>query len=190
GCLWLVTVGIVVQLVPRLVEMGYSQPEAIGHLSAAALCALPGSLVWGYLDQRIGTRLASIAYGLVYILTLLILIFADQNKLLVLLAILLVGLCLGGIKSLITSMVGTAYGQAGFASAYRVIMPMSIIVRTLAFPIMGIAISMSGGLSAAYVAFILIDILAILLVLATDRPTDRPARTAEAADHRPLAESP
>lgn len=165
GGLWLVTVGIVVQLVPRLVELGYRQYEAIGLLSTAALIAIPGSLLWGYLDHRIGTRQASAAYAVHYIGTLILLIIAGTHPTFVFPCVVLVGIGLGGIKSLITSMVATAYGQAGFASAFRVVMPLSIIVRTLCFPIMGMAISTFGTLTAAYYVFIAVDMAALALIL-------------------------
>jgi sugar phosphate permease len=167
GCLWMVTVGIVVQLVPRLQSMGYSQAQAIGLLSAAALCAVPGSVLWGYLDQRLGTRKASAIYGAMYIFTLNVLIVGPKSPAAVFLTVVLVGLGLGGIKSLITSMVATVYGRHDFSAAYRLVIPLSIVVRTACFPILGIALQRFGSLTAAYGAFIGVDIAALLLIFLT-----------------------
>ena len=167
GCLWMVTLGIVVQLVPRMMSIGYSQSYAIALLSAAAVCALPGSLLWGWLDQKFGTRFASICYGAVYILTLIVLIAQTRNTALTFITIALVGLGLGGIKNLITSMVGTVYGRYDFTAANRIIMPITIIVRTLCFPLMGVTLAILKTLTGAYAVFIVVDILAIILVFAT-----------------------
>ncbi len=167
GSLWMVTVGIVVQLVPRMTSIGYSQPYAIALLSAAAVCALPGSILWGWLDQNYGTKLASIYYGALYIITLILLIVQTKNTALTFLTVVFVGLGLGGIKNLITSMVGTVYGRYDFMAANRIIMPISVVVRTLCFVVMGITLAIFKSLTGAYGAFILVDIIAIALVCAT-----------------------
>jgi MFS family permease len=167
GSLWMVTVGIVVQLVPRMTSIGYSQPYAIALLSAAAICAVPGSLLWGWLDQKFGTRFASICYGALYILTLILLIAQTRNTVLTFITVVFVGLGLGGIKNLITSMVGSVYGRYDFMAANRIIMPIAVVVRTLCFVVMGITLAIFKSLTGAYGAFIVVDIIAIILVCAT-----------------------
>ena len=167
GSLWLVTLGIVVQLVPRMTSIGYTQPYAIALLSAAAICALPGSLLWGWLDQKFGTKFASICYGALYIVTLILLIAQTRNTAVTFLTVVFVGLGLGGIKNLITSMIGTVYGRYDFTAANRLIMPIAIVVRTLCFVVMGITLAIFKSLSGAYGAFILVDVIAIVLVCAT-----------------------
>ncbi len=164
GCLWMVTVGIVVQLVPRLEQVGFTTNEAIAMLSGAAVVALPGSIIWGFLDQRFGTRAASAAYGLTYIGTLCLLIGASKSRAVVFATVALVGLGLGGIKSLITSMTASVYGRYDFSAAYRVIIPVAIIVRTLCFPIMGLSLARSGNFSYGYMAFIAVDLVALVLI--------------------------
>ena len=167
GALWMVTVGIVVQLVPRLTSIGYPLPKAIAFLSIAALCAIPGGLIWGWLDQKLGTKKASLIYGLMYILTLILLITQTGNQVMTFITIVFVGIGLGGIKNLITSMVGTVYGRYDFSAAFRLVIPFSIIIRTLCFPIMGFAMAKFHTLSAAYVIFIGVDVIALFLVLGT-----------------------
>ena len=150
-----------------MTSIGYSQGHAIALLSAAAICALPGGLLWGWLDQKFGTKKASICYGVLYILTLILLIAQTKSTVLTFITVVAVGLGLGGIKNLITSMVGTVYGRYDFTAANRLIMPISIIVRTLAFVVMGITLALFKSLTGAYGAFIVVDIIAIILVSAT-----------------------
>jgi MFS-type transporter involved in bile tolerance (Atg22 family) len=167
GGLWLVTLGIVVQLVPRLMSIGYTQPKSILLLSAAAVCAIPGSLLWGWLDQKFSTKTASFIYGVVYILTLILLIAQTKNIAITFVTVVCVGIGLGGIKNLITSMVSTVYGRFDFGAAYRLIVPISIIVRTMAFVLMGAALAVFHSLTGAYVLFIVVDIIALGLILMT-----------------------
>ena len=167
GCLWMVTVGVIVQFVPRMTSIGYSQPYAIALLSAAAICALPGSVFWGWLDQKFGTKFASICYGALYIITVTLLIAQTKNTVLTFITVVFVGFGLAGIKNLITSMVGTVYGRYDFMAANRIIMPITVMVRTLCFPVMGVSLAAFKSLSGAYGAFILVDVIAIVLVFAT-----------------------
>ena len=84
GLLWMVTVGIVSQFVPRMISvwapaMGAeaAQGKAMLMLTVAALIGLVGSYFWGWLDQKVGTKPASCVYSLSYIAALLLLIFAQ-----------------------------------------------------------------------------------------------------------------
>ena len=164
GCAWMVTVGIVTQLVPRLMSIGYDQKTSIGLLAAAAVCAVPGSIFWGWLDQKFGTRRAGICYTAVYILTLFLLIFQTSNIVITFLTVAAVGAGLGGIKNLITSMIGTVYGRLDFTAANRIILPISIIVRTLAFALTGVGLKLMGGYAGAYALFIIVDIIGLVLI--------------------------
>ena len=163
GMLWLVTVGIVSQLVPRLISIGYSEATAIAFLSAAAVCAIPGSYLWGWLDQKIGTRAAIMCYAALYIVTL-ILLLVQGGSVLTFITIVGVGLGLGGIKNLITSMVGTVYGRYDFPAANRLINPIANLVNRCAFAVMALGLAMSGSYAGSYIAFIVIDIIGLILV--------------------------
>ncbi len=164
GCLWMVTLGIVVQLVPRLMSIGFDQQTAILLLASAAVCALPGSVLWGWLDQKYGTKPAGMLYACWYVLTLILLIAQTRNTALTFATVVSVGIGLGGIKNLITSMIGSVYGRYDFTAANRIIIPISIIVRTLGFAVMGIAMASTNGFSGAYAAFIAVDIIGLILI--------------------------
>lgn len=164
GCCWLVTIGIVTQLIPRLEQLGFSSAMALTFLSIAAICALPGSILWGMIDQKFGTRIAGMAYAGVYIVTLLLLIFQTSNLPLTFITIVFIGAGLGGIKNLLTSMVGTVYGRYDFTAANKLITPIAIAVRTLSFLVMSVGLSMTGSYSGSYTIFILFDIVGLILI--------------------------
>lgn len=164
GCLWMVTVGIVVQMVPRLMEIGFEQNKAIIFLSLAALCAVPGSLIWGWLDQRLGTRSASMIYALWYILALIMLIVQTSNTVITFLTVVSVGIGIGGIGNLIASVVGTVYGRWDYAAANRIIFPILGSVRTLCFPVIGAALALTKSYSGAYAVFIAVNVIGLILI--------------------------
>ncbi|MCM3728395.1 hypothetical protein M3226_22365 [Neobacillus cucumis] len=88
-------------------------------LSTAAIFCLIGSYLWGWLDQKVGTKKASMIYVLSYIVTIILLLL-EGNVILTFITAIAVGSGLAGIKNFITSMTGTVYGRYDFAAIYEV----------------------------------------------------------------------
>ncbi len=164
GMLWMVTVGIVSQFVPRMMSVGYDNGTALMMLTIAAVAGLIGSYFWGWLDQKTNTKLASIVYGFSYIVALLLLIFA-KVEVLVYIAILFVGFGIGGLLNLMASMVIAVYGRYDFVAANSLVSPIASLVQKGAFVIMAAALAASGGdYTVPYIIFIGIDIVGIILL--------------------------
>ncbi|MBP3900227.1 MAG: hypothetical protein J6D53_02030, partial [Blautia sp.] len=172
GMLWMVTVGVVSQFVPRMVsvmapEIGpeAAQGKALLMLTIAALVGILGSYFWGWLDQKIGTKPASAIYALSYIAALLLLIFA-KVEILTYIAIVFVGLGIGGLLNLMPSLVISVYGRKDFAAANALVSPIASLIQKGAFIIMAVALSASGGdYTMPYMIFIGIDIVGMILLL-------------------------
>jgi len=153
GLLWLVTVGIVSQFIPRMMSVGYSQSQAIMLLTISAIIAIPGSYFWGWLDQKIGTKPASCIYSISYMLCLAFLL--SGNQILTWVATLFVGFGLGGLLNLMPSMIIKIYGRYDFMAVNRLVMPIASIVRIMAFAIMASLLAFSGGsYTLPYMVFI------------------------------------
>ena len=164
GCLWMVTVGVVSQFVPRMMSVGLTQGDALFMLTISALIAIPGSYFWGWLDQKAGTKFASMIYSVSYVVALILLIL-DIRGAAIWIASLFVGLGLAGILNLMPSMVITVYGRFDFMAANRLVMPVANIVRVLAFAVMaGLLIASGGSYTLPYIVFIVIDIVGLLLI--------------------------
>ncbi|MCI8992021.1 MAG: MFS transporter [Eubacterium sp.] len=166
GLLWMVTVGVVSQFIPRMMSVGYTQPEALTFLTISSIIAIPGSYFWGWLDGKIGTKPASVIYSISYIVALLILIFAS-NPVLIWIGCIFIGLGLGGILNLIPSMVMSIFGKSGFKQANSIVTTIASLIRVLAFAIMATCLAISGGsYTLPYTVFIIMDILgAVVLML-------------------------
>ena len=165
GLLWIVTVGIVSQFVPRMMSVGYDNPTALMMLTVAAVVGLFGSYFWGWLDQKVGTKLASVVYSASYIVALLLLIFATL-PVFTYIAIVFVGLGIGGLLNLMPSMVITVFGKYDFTAANSLISPIASLLQKLAFIIMAVLLAKSGGdYTLPYLVFIGIDVVGALLLL-------------------------
>ena len=172
GMLWMVTVGVVSQFVPRMVSVmaptigpEAAQGKALMMLTIAALVGILGSYFWGWLDQKIGTKLASAVYSLSYIAALLLLIFA-KVEILTYVAIIFVGLGIGGLLNLMPSLVISVYGRKDFAAANALVSPIASLIQKGAFIIMAVALAASGGdYTMPYLIFIGIDVVGLILLL-------------------------
>jgi MFS family permease len=165
GLMWLVTGGIMSQFVPRLLSVGYTQQSALLMLTIAAAIGLVGSYFWGWLDQKIGTKPASCVYALSYIGALLLMVFA-QVHIFNYIALVFVGLGIGGLLNLMPSLVAAVYGRYDFMAANSLVSPIAALIQKGAFALTAILLAKSGGdFTLPYMVFIGIDILGIVLLL-------------------------
>lgn len=172
GLLWMVTVGIVSQFVPRMISvwapvMGAEAAlsKAMLMLTVAALIGLAGSYFWGWLDQKVGTKPASCVYALSYIAALLLLIFA-QVEILIYVAVLFVGFGIGGLLNLMPSLVISVYGRHDFQAANSLVSPIASLLQKAAFALMAVLLTISNGdYTLPYAVFIGVDVLGLLLLL-------------------------
>lgn len=163
GLLFIVTVGIVTQLVPRLTDRGFSQDAAVAFLSAAAVIGIPGSFVWGWIDQKLGVRNASIIYCGWYMIATVLLLIATSGVMTAV-TVFFTGVALGGIGNLYPSMVAYVFGRHEFASVNRVINVVVSCLRPLGFAVMGIAYDTTHSYDAGYIVLIGISAVAIVLL--------------------------
>ncbi|MEF2074276.1 MFS transporter [Consotaella aegiceratis] len=167
GALYMVTVGLVSQLVPRLMVIGYDLNTAIGYLTIAALIGVIGSYIWGWLDQRIGTRPASLVYAAWYVVALVLNIF-ELNEVTLWLSVFMIGFGIGGCGNLATSIVATKFRRGAFIKAWGIINPIQSIVRSSAFAILAFGLAYLGGYPGAYGIFIVINLIAAVMIWRTD----------------------
>ena len=168
GILWMTTLGLVSNFIPRLMMVGVDNQTAIMMLTLAAVLGIIGSYIWGWLDQKYSTKTASIIYGVWYLVALLLMIFHNGSMIMTILIALFVGFGIGGIGNLIPSMVGTCFGRFGFIQANRVIAPINTAVRSLAFLIIGIV--GTANIVNAYWIFFVCSIIAIIMVALIKQP--------------------
>ena len=133
-------------------------------LTILSVIGLAGSYFWGWLDQKIGTKKASIVYGVSYIIALLLLI--PKSVGLTWVSLIFCGAGIGGLLNLMPSLVISVYGRHDFAAANSLVSPIASVLQKFAFMIMAVALAASGGsYTLPYAIFIGIDVLGMILLL-------------------------
>ena len=163
GIYILVTVSLVSQMIPRLMSCGWDEMKATGMMTVAAVLGLFGSYATGWLDQKIGTRKASVIYGLWYLVAL-ILCALPANNITLYGSIFFTGIGIGGVGNLFPSMAATVFGRFDFVRAMGVLNPITAIVRSFTFVILAFGLANLGGYAGAYAVVAVLDVVGIFLV--------------------------
>lgn len=186
GCFMLVTVGIMSQLVGRIMQMGFSQSYAIGCVSACALIGLIGSYAWGVLDQKKGTKWSTTFFGIWYAAGIAFNVAAslllDTNRTVALgcmyISIFIIGVSIGGTANFAPSMTTNIFGRRDFPLAFTVVNTIYNIMRCTSYAVLALVLALTGSYTAAYVVFIFISLLGSLLAWRID-DTEKSTRAAK-----------
>ena len=172
GIPWATTAGVMSQLIPRMMSTGHFSsiigPVAI--MSGSTVVGLIGSFCWGYLDTKIGTKIAGVYYNLAYVLILIVLIFLHRLPVIACTIITsIVCFTAGGIANLMPSMVISKFGRYEFLSANRVCTPIAAIIHSFGFAILSLGKMMTGGSwIGGYGVFILFCLAGALILYKMD----------------------
>ncbi len=163
GLYMLVTVGIMSQLVPRMTSLGLTQEEALGTMSICAVVGVVGSYLWGVLDQKLTTRIATAIYGVWYAVAIIFNLIPNRTCLYI--SVFMIGIAIGGNANWPVSLVSTVYGHRNFAKIYSLVNPCISIIRVCCFSVLAASIALTGSLAGAYGVFVVLAFLAAGLIL-------------------------
>jgi len=162
------TVGVMFQLGPRFVDIGYDRGTAMALLSLTALVATIGKTVWGILCDRYDARRV-VALLMAMNGVGLCLALVPESLVALSAFILLFGFAMGGIMSTLPILVADLYGRESFASVSR-FMSLFIVLEVGGYLLSGQSFDRTGSYDTAYAAFVLLDLVAAGLVFLASRP--------------------
>lgn len=167
GGIYIVLIGVLSQMVPRLMALGMSLDLAILHLAVAALLGIPGAYFWGWIGTKLGTRPALIFYagwwGLAVVLNML-----GLEGVYLYTSLFMIGTSFGGATNLTTSIIAEKYPRATFVDAFGAISPIQGIVRCCSFAILAFGLTYLGGFTGAYALLVGIAVVNMALFWWTD----------------------
>ena len=168
GLIFLVTVGLVSQMVPRLMSLGYDQNFSLGMLSLAAASGVVGSVLWGILDVKTTTKFATKLFCIWYIMAIVVLILTKSSLPGTVLGCVLAGIGIGGIGNIQPSMLAQVFGRYDYASASRVVNTVVGFIRVTSFAIIGITLNITGSFDRAYLILLAVTVVSLGLAFLID----------------------
>lgn len=171
GIMELLSLGIMTNFVPRMLQAGYVTPEGqpdpiiFMMLGIAGILACVGSVGCGVLDAKKGPRFAirfTMVVAILAIVLNLIPTTATKFASLPFLAIML-----GGAANYLVSLTNTIWGRYDFPMAYKVLKPLVAAVGALGVSIVGI-IGRSISYGVAYGVLAGLTVIALILISTVD----------------------
>jgi sugar phosphate permease len=155
--------GVMSQLKPRFTELGLSSYHAMILSCLSALFCGLSKYVWGWLCDRTNPLLVSRALLLSNIVMLAVSLLPHNTVSLVISSILL-GACAGGYWTVLPAIVSYYFGAESFLAAYRFV-SFFIILKSVAYPILGLSYDLTGSYNSGYVVYIVLVSLGFALTL-------------------------
>lgn len=163
GTFGLATVGIMSQLVGYFTEVkGFEQQTAIYTVTVAAIIGMVGSWLWGVVDQKIGTKITSVAFGIWYFIGILFLLM--PNTICMYIGIFMLGFAIGGNGNFPPSMASYVFGRRDFAVSYSCMNMIVGIVRSCSFVVLAVLRNISSGYTVPYIVFAIIALIGGLMI--------------------------
>lgn len=172
GIMELLSLGIMTNFVPRMVQAGYVDPVTHGPsgiiflmLAIAGIAACFGSVGCGIMDAKLGPKKAiQITMIIAFIAIILNLIPTTATKFA---SLPFLAVMLGGAANYLVSLTNTIWGRYDFPMAYKVLKPMVAAVGALGVSVVGI-IGRNVGYDVSYAVLAALTVIAFILISKVD----------------------
>lgn len=142
--------GLMVQLAPRLLELGYTMDEAMGAMLASALFACAGSFVCGVIGDRFSSRVGAILSFVAGIIA--IVLNLSGNSACVFVSLALIGVVVGGADNWPVNICAEYFGRDGFASSFGLMLPIIQLAGAIGPSFFALISGVTGSYVVSYIA--------------------------------------
>ena len=165
GMMQLCSTGVMSNLVNRNIELGMTPDKAIFMMTIIALVGIFGSWFIGVLDDKFGTKRVMMCFCVWYGLA----IFANVTGTTwgMYLAVVMIGMSIGGSANFMSSFPTSVFGRQGFEKMNSVVFPIQQVLTMTAFLIIGIILSATGSIRGGYLVVGCLAIAAVIPVALT-----------------------
>lgn len=160
--------GVMFQLAPRFIDLGYDRRTAMLLTSAAALAGTVGKAAWGILCDWFDPRRVAAALMAMNALGLGLALLPG-SPVAVALFVGIFGFAMGGVMSTFPILVADLFGRDSFAQVAR-FLGLLLFLNGAGYLVMGQSFDRTGTYDAAYGLFVVLDLAAAALILSVKRP--------------------
>ncbi len=158
----LVTTGVMSQMVVRNIGLGFAPAKAVGLMTVCACVGVCGSYLFGWIDQKLGVKKAVLLFLTWYCAALLINVTDTTTG--VYISVAMIGVAIGASANFMISLPASVFGRHGFSKVYAVYFPIMNAILMTNYVINAQAIRVTGSLRGAYMVFIGLLIVNIVLM--------------------------
>lgn len=146
--------GVISQLKPRFVEMGFDPHTAMLLMSLTALFGACGKYFWGYVSDKTNPILVIrlLLLGNIFGIGFLLL---PASFISISIVVIVFGLCMGGMWTIFAALIYYIYGKECFKKAYQYASIM-IVLKSIGYMVTGFVFTYLGSYTMAYIMFIFI----------------------------------
>ena len=164
GFFGLATVGIMSQLVSYFQDVrGFTLQGALNFMTIAAIIGIAGSIVWGVIDQKIGTKKTSVIFGIWYCIGIILLVVPTTVTMYI--GIVMLGAGIGGNGNFAPSMAALVFGRKDFPVCYSIMNTIVGVVRSCSFLMLALLRGMFNGYTVPYIVFAIIALIGGLMII-------------------------
>lgn len=159
--------GLMVQLFPRLLEIGFDPATAGVMMLASGLLALPGSYICGVIDSKIGARKAAVTsfvFGMIAMAANL-----TGTTVGVWISLVCIGMVVGGAANWPASLCVEEFGDS-FANGYGIIQPMIQCVGAVGPAFFALFYGLTGSYRIPYICGGVLMLVGLILYLTICKP--------------------
>ncbi|MFV0466235.1 MAG: MFS transporter [Lachnospiraceae bacterium] len=165
GIMELLSLGIMTNFMPRMLQSGYQTPEIIGMLAFTGLSAIIGSIGCGVLDAKVGPKKAIIITLIIAVCAIILNLIPTRPTLY--LSLPFFGIMLGGAANYLVSITNTIWGRYDFPMAFKVLKPLVAAIGALGVSVVGV-LGSTISYAVAYGVLAVLAILALIVILFVD----------------------
>lgn len=165
GVMELLSLGIMTNFVPRMMQSGYQMPEILTMLAISGILAMVGSVGCGVLDAKLGPKKAIQITMVIAIIAIVLNLI--PNRACNYISLPFLAIMLGGAANYLVSLTNTIWGRYDFPMAYKVLKPMVAAIGALGVSVVGI-IGRSASYAVAYGVLAVLTVIAFILITAVD----------------------
>ncbi len=161
-------VGVMIQLKPRFSDIGFSDRTAMALTVLTALLGAGGKYGWGRLCDSVDERKV-VAWSILFQIAGLAILISSKALIPLFVFILLFGLGMGGVMSTFPIVVAGFFGRNDFPKVYGY-SSLFLLLQCGGYILMGRSFDLTGSYNTAYISFIAMNIIAIILILLAKKP--------------------
>jgi len=164
---------ILIHIVPHTTDIGFDPFAAAWVLSCITGFGAIGKLLFGWIADRVDKRLTLWCATGLQGLGVALILSAEQYPML-LLAATVYGLGMGGMPPLLGALIGAAFGRYRFGRVFGLMNPLMLPIRVLGPPYAGWIFDSTGSYQIAFLTFIGLCAISILVVALLRLPEVEP----------------